>query len=114
MAQKPDEPVDFWGKTADEREDLLVVVPIPTGLSDEADAPRWIERQLNPNLAFCPNCEGYFDMTERYIASRLGNDGVALAMPLPDYFECIACDKRGVFSTLRSPGTAPTSTRRKV
>jgi len=52
------DPFDLEGSTGP----VVANAPIPTGLSDEDDAPRLIAQKFNPDLWFCTNCEGHYDV----------------------------------------------------
>lgn len=36
-------------------------LPVPTGLTDEEDAARYMALRFNPDAGFCPNCEGVYE-----------------------------------------------------
>lgn len=36
-------------------------IPVPTGLTDEEDAARYMALRFNPNARVCLNCEGIYD-----------------------------------------------------
>lgn len=40
---------------------VIPPVPVPTGLSEEEDAQRYLALRFNPDLKFCPNCEVVVD-----------------------------------------------------
>lgn len=61
------------------------IAPLPTGISDEEDAQRYIALQLNPALMFCTNCEVNYESDI-----------------------CPRC-----LSQLQPPGTPPLKSRRK-
>jgi hypothetical protein len=71
-------------------------VLIPTGLSDEEDAGRYLQQKFDKLIGFCRNCEGTFTLPTR--------DGVAW---------CPYCLKNGINEFLCYPGTAPYSRRLK-
>lgn len=39
-------------------------LPVPTGLTDEEDAARYMALRFNPNAMVCPNCEGIYDSSD--------------------------------------------------
>jgi hypothetical protein len=71
MSTKPPEHYDdpFGLDYGDDEETPPVFepAPIPTGLSDEDDAARYLAQRFNGDLAFCPNCEVTYDF------NRVGN-----------------------------------------
>jgi hypothetical protein len=38
------------------------IVPVPTGLTDEEDAQRYLRLQFDDTIGFCQNCEGTYTM----------------------------------------------------
>lgn len=71
------------------------IVPMPTGLTDEEDAPRHLRLQFDGAVGFCLNCEGTYAMEWTTYED--------------DTRETIAtsCPRCGPYDWLVRPGTKP-------
>src|SRR5579859_353201 len=89
---------------------VVLPEPIPTGLSDEADAVRHLAQRLNPDLLFCTNCETHYE-PEAVVRNDPTNRRVMPTLVEPYHYYCPRCEFR-MYS--RASKATPLSTRMKL
>lgn len=93
---------EIFGQTFEGSPDPATeTVSVPTGLSDEDDAPRHMRLQFDPAVGFCRNCEGTFAMKWAVYHDEITHEEEGREI------QATSCPRCGEHEYLVRPGTKP-------